>query len=55
MKKIFLAALLITANAFAQKSSLLHLIADDIYIEVEFTSWSQGKQGGFSYQRTTQD
>ena len=21
----------------------------------EFTSWSQGKQGGFSYQRTTQD
>ena len=34
---------------------VLHLIADDIYIEVEFTSWSQGKQGGFSYQRTTQD
>ena len=27
---------------------VLHLIADDIYIEVEFTSWSQGKQGGFS-------
>ena len=34
---------------------VLHLTAEDIYIEVEFTSWSQGKQGGFSYQRTTQD
>jgi len=34
---------------------VLHLTAEDIYIEVEFTSWSQGRQGGFSYQRTTQD
>ena len=34
---------------------VLHLIEDDVYIEITFTSWSQGRQGGFSYNRTTQD
>ena len=33
---------------------LLHLIEDDVYLEVRFTSWSQKKQGGFAYERTTQ-
>ena len=34
---------------------VLHLIEDDVYIEITFTSWSQNRQGGFSYNRTTQD
>ena len=35
------------------KNLVLHLIEDDIYIYVKFTSWSQGKRGGFSYERST--
>lgn len=34
---------------------VLHLIEDDVYIEITFTSWSQNRQGGFSYNRSTQD
>ena len=33
---------------------VVHLIQDDVYIELRFTSWATSKQGGFSYQRTTQ-
>ena len=33
---------------------VMHLIDDDIYISVEFKSWSSGKKGGFSYDRTSQ-
>ena len=33
---------------------VLHLVDDDIYLNVKFTSWSQGKQGGFSYERATE-
>ncbi|NNF33771.1 MAG: cadherin repeat domain-containing protein [Saprospiraceae bacterium] len=36
------------------KDLVMHLITDDIYIEINFLSWSSGKQGGFSYQRTTE-
>ena len=36
------------------KDLVLHLIDDDIYLEVRFTSWSSGRQGGFSYQRSTE-
>jgi len=34
---------------------VVHLISDDIYIDIKFTSWSQGALGGggFSYQRST--
>lgn len=32
---------------------VLHLITDDVYIDIRFTSWSQGKAGGFSYVRAT--
>jgi len=35
---------------------VLHLIAENIYIDIEFTSWSSGNaggQGGFSYSRST--
>lgn len=33
---------------------VLHLITDDVYIDIKFTSWSQGNSGsggGFSYER----
>lgn len=35
---------------------VLHLITDDIYIDIKFLSWSVGRQGGnggFSYERST--
>ncbi len=33
---------------------VLHLITDDIYMDIRFTSWSQGGSGGgFSYVRST--
>ena len=35
------------------KKLVLHLIEDDIYLSVEFKSWSKGKKGGFSYERTS--
>lgn len=36
------------------KDLVLHLTEDDIYLDIKFTSWSQGKAGGFSYERSTQ-
>lgn len=33
---------------------VMHLIEDDVYIDVKFTSWSQGKNGGFAYERSTE-
>jgi hypothetical protein len=34
--------------------AVLHLITDDIYIDIKFLSWSSGGSGGgFSYQRST--
>lgn len=35
------------------KTLVLHLIDDDIYLEVTFTRWSQGRNGGFEYERST--
>ena len=35
------------------KNLVLHLIEDDIYLSVRFTSWSNGQKGGFSYTRST--
>ena len=32
---------------------VLHLIEDDIYLSVRFTSWSSGQRGGFAYERST--
>ena len=32
---------------------VLHLIEDDIYIEIKITSWAMKKQGGFAYDRRT--
>ena len=33
---------------------VLHLVEDDIYLSVKFTSWSQGQKGGFAYQRSSE-
>lgn len=36
------------------ENMVLHLITDDVYIDIKFTSWSQGNSGsggGFSYER----
>ena len=35
------------------KNLVMHLIDDDIYLSVKFTSWSEGQKGGFSYERST--
>ena len=37
------------------KDLVLHLIEDDIYIQVAFTSWSTIRAGGFGYTRSTED
>ena len=40
--------------SFVNQDAVVHLIDDDIYIDIKFTSWSGGKSGGgFSYQRST--
>ena len=35
------------------KKLVMHLTEDDIYLSVEFKSWSKGKKGGFSYNRSS--
>ena len=35
------------------KDLVLHLIDADEYLDVKFTSWTQGKEGGFAYERRT--
>ena len=35
------------------KDLVIHLLDDDVYLSIKFTSWSQGKKGGFSYERST--
>ena len=37
------------------KDLVLFLQDDDIYLSVKFTSWSQGKAGGFAYERSTEN
>jgi len=41
--------------AMVGQDMVVHLITDEIYIDIKFTSWSQGglAGGGFSYQRST--
>jgi hypothetical protein len=36
------------------RDMVLHLITDDIYIDIKFSNWSQSKEGGFDYSRSTQ-
>ena len=35
------------------KNMVLHLLEDNIYISVKFSSWSSGKKGGFAYDRSS--
>ncbi|MAW65654.1 MAG: hypothetical protein CMD18_05600 [Flavobacteriales bacterium] len=35
------------------KKLVLHITDENVYLSVEFTSWSQGKLGGFAYKRST--
>ena len=35
------------------KEMVLHLMEDNVYLSVKFTSWSSGKKGGFAYERST--
>lgn len=35
------------------KNLVLHIPAENIYIDLKFTSWSDNKKGGFAYQRST--
>jgi len=44
----------VNPQSVAGKDLVLHLITDDVYLDVKFTSWSQGKLGGFSYERSTE-
>jgi len=35
------------------KNSMVHLISDDVYVFVQFTTWGSGGSGGFAYERST--
>ena len=37
------------------KQLVMHLEEADVYLGVEFISWSSGQSGGFSYMRTTEN
>jgi hypothetical protein len=40
-------------NAVPYGAGVLHLISNDIYLDIKFTSWTQETGGGFSYIRST--
>lgn len=37
------------------KKLVMYLEEEDAYLAVEFTSWTSGQSGGFSYMRSTED
>ncbi len=41
-------------NCMLDQPAVLHLIDDDIYIDIEFTDWECCQQGGFQYERATE-
>lgn len=42
--------------SMVDQNMVVHLLSDDIYIDIMFTSWAQGGSGGgFSYERATGD
>lgn len=43
----------ITPKDVVGKNLVLHLIEEDAYVDVMFTSWTSGKSGGFAYERST--
>jgi hypothetical protein len=38
-------------SAIVNRDAVVHLITDNIYLDLRFTDWSTGGGGGFSYQR----
>jgi len=40
-------------NIVDGQDMVIHLITDDIYIDLKFTSWTKGNGGGFTYERST--
>lgn len=36
------------------KNLVLHLIEDDVYLDIKFNQWSQQKAGGFAYDRSSE-
>ena len=41
-------------SSLLNKDLVLHLLTDDIYIDLKFTSWTPRGGGGFSYERSTE-
>jgi hypothetical protein len=39
--------------ALTTRNAVVHLITDDIYLDLQFTAWTQGGPGGFAYMRAT--
>jgi hypothetical protein len=44
---------LVGSNVVRYGPGVLHLISNDIYLDIKFTSWTQETGGGFSYIRST--
>ncbi len=44
---------LVGSNVVRYGPGVLHLISNDIYLDIRFTSWTQETGGGFSYIRST--
>lgn len=42
-----------SAKAKLDNPMVMHIISEDIYIDVTFKSWGASKSGGFSYERST--
>lgn len=40
-------------KTFENRPMVVHLLDDDIYIDITFLTWSENKNGGFSYERAT--
>lgn len=41
--------------SMVNQAAVVHLISENIYLSLTFTSWAQGGGGGFSYVRSTPD
>ncbi len=51
--KKFRAAVEKPNSSLVGKNLVMYLEEDDIYLSVKFTSWSEQKNGGFAYERST--
>lgn len=40
-------------KSFKDKPMVMHLVNDNIYVDVTFITWSENNNGGFSYERST--